>query len=68
MDEHGNVWASAADGVHCISPAGERLGKVLVPHRVSNLTFGGLMKNRLFIAGSDTLYSIFLDVRGVQTP
>jgi gluconolactonase len=68
VDEHGNIWSSAADGVHCISPAGERLGKVLVRHRVSNLTFGGLMKNRLFIAGSDTLYSIFLNVRGVQKP
>jgi gluconolactonase len=68
VDEHGNVWASAADGVHCISPAGEALGKILVPHRVSNLTFGGLMKNRLFIAGADTLYAIFLNVRGAQTP
>jgi gluconolactonase len=68
VDEHGNVWSSAADGVHCISSAGELLGKVLVPKRVSNLTFGGLMKNRLFIAASDTLYAIFLNVRGAQTP
>jgi gluconolactonase len=68
VDEHGNVWSSAADGVHCISPAGDLLGKVLVPRRVSNLTFGGLMKNRLFIAGSDTLYGVFLNVRGAQTP
>jgi gluconolactonase len=68
VDEHGNVWASAADGVHCIDPDGKRLGKVLVPHRVSNLTFGGIARNRLYIAGSDTLYSIFLNVRGARTP
>jgi gluconolactonase len=68
VDEHGNVWASAADGVHCLSPEGELLGKILAPRRVSNLTFGGLMKNRLFIAASDTLYAIFLNVRGVQVP
>jgi gluconolactonase len=68
VDEHGNIWSSAADGVHCIDSAGERLGKILVPKRVSNLTFGGLMKNRLFIAASDTLYSIFLNVRGAQRP
>jgi gluconolactonase len=68
VDEHGNIWSSAADGVHCISPTGERLGKILVPRRVSNLTFGGLMKNRLFIAGADSLFAIFLNVRGVQTP
>ncbi len=68
VDEDGNVWSSAADGVHCLSPEGKLMGKILVPHRVSNLTFGGPTKNRLFIGGSHTLYSIFLDRRGVQTP
>jgi gluconolactonase len=68
VDEDGNLWSSAADGVHCVSPEGKLLGKVLVPHPVSNLTFGGLMKNRLFIGGSHTLYSIFLNRRGVQWP
>ena len=68
VDEHGNVWSSAADGVHCISPEGVLLGKILVPDRVSNLTFGGPAKSRLFIGGSNTLYSIFLNCRGVQEP
>ena len=68
IDEDGNLWSSAADGVHCISPDGKLLGKILVPKRVSNLTFGGLAKNRLFIGGSDTLYAIFLNRRGAQTP
>jgi gluconolactonase len=67
-DQEGNIWSSAADGVHCLDAGGSLLGKVLVPHRVSNLTFGALMKNRLFIAGSGTLYSIFLNCRGAQTP
>jgi gluconolactonase len=68
VDQDGNIWSSAADGVHCLDADGNLLGKVLVPHRVSNLTFGALMKNRLFIAGSGTLYSIFLNCRGAQTP
>jgi gluconolactonase len=68
VDEDGNVWSSAGDGVHCLSPEGKLMGKILVPHRVSNITFGGPAKNRLFIGGSHTLYSIFLDRRGVQTP
>jgi gluconolactonase len=68
VDEDGNIWSSAADGVHCLSSAGELLGKILVPYRVSNLTFGGLAKNRLFIGGSNTLYSVFLNCRGVQAP
>ncbi|MDO9710650.1 SMP-30/gluconolactonase/LRE family protein [Paracraurococcus lichenis] len=68
VDEDGNVWASAGDGVHCIAPDGRLLGKVLVPHLVSNLCFGGLARNRLFIGGSHTLYAIFLNRRGVQWP
>lgn len=64
VDEDGNLWSSAADGVHCISPDGKLLGKILVPHRVANLCFGGPHASRLFIAGSHTLYAIFLDRRG----
>ena len=68
VDCEGYVWSSAADGVHCISPEGALMGKVLVPHRVSNLCFGGQARNRLFIAGSQTLYAIFLNRRGAQWP
>ncbi len=68
VDEDGNLWSSAADGVHCIDPGGRLLGKILIPYTVSNLTFGGIDKNRLFIGGSHTLYAIFLDRRGAQTP
>ena len=68
VDEDGNIWASAADGVHCIGPDGTLLGKIHVPYRVSNLTFGGPCKNRLFIGGSHTLYALFLNRRGAQWP
>jgi gluconolactonase len=68
VDEYGNIWSSAADGVHCIGADGELLGRIFVPHRVSNVTFGGPAKNRLFIGGSTILYAIFLNCRGVQVP
>ncbi len=68
VDEDGNLWSSAADGVHCISPEGELLGKILVPHPVSNLAFGDRDASRLFIGGSHTLYSIFLNRRGAGIP
>jgi gluconolactonase len=68
VDDEGFVWSSAADGVHCLSPDGALMGKIRVPHRVSNLCFGGPMKNRLFIGGSHTLYAIFLNRRGAQWP
>lgn len=68
VDDEGYVWSSAADGVHCLSPEGELLGKILVPYRVSNLCFGGPQRNRLFVGGSHTLYAVFLNRRGAQWP
>ncbi len=68
VDEDGNLWSSAADGVHCLSPEGRLLGKILIPHRVSNLAFGGRARSRLFIAGSHTLYAIYLNRRGAGWP
>lgn len=67
-DEHGNLWSSAADGVHCISPQGALLGKILVPSTVSNVAFGDRHRSRLFICASRTLYAIFLNVRGATWP
>ena len=48
-DEAGRIWSSAADGVHCLDPSGALLGKIRVPFTVSNLTFGGRDRGRLFI-------------------
>jgi gluconolactonase len=67
-DEDGNLWSSAEDGVHCISPEGELLGKILTPQRVANVCFGGAGRNRLFIGASQTLYAIFLNTRGASWP
>jgi gluconolactonase len=68
VDEGGNLWASAGDGVHCIDPAGELLGKIPVPSVVSNLTFGGRHRSRLFVCASQTLYAIYTNVRGAERP
>ncbi len=68
LDEDGNVWSSAADGVHCISPEGALLGKIKVPFTVANLTFGGRNRARLFICASHTLYAIYTNQRGAARP
>ncbi|MGC4108224.1 MAG: SMP-30/gluconolactonase/LRE family protein [Thermomicrobiales bacterium] len=67
FDDAGNVWTSAADGIHCIHPDGTLLGKVLVPEGVANCVFGGAKRNRLFIAATTSLYSIMLPVNGAKT-
>jgi gluconolactonase len=68
VDEHGNLWCGAADGVHCIAPDGSLLGKVLMPQRVSNLCFGDRARSRLFLCASTALYALFTNTRGAATP
>lgn len=68
VDSDGNLWSSAADGVHCISPDGRLLGKILVPELVSNLCFGGRAKHELYITATTSVYRITLNRSGVQHP
>jgi gluconolactonase len=68
VDIDGNIWTSAGDGVHAISPEGDLIGKIRFPHRVANLCFGGPKRNRLFVCGHRSLYAIYLNTRGVQVP
>jgi gluconolactonase len=65
IDDQGRIWAAAHDGVHCISPEGELLGRLLLPEVVSNLTFGGSQRNQLFITATSTLYSVRVNVAGI---
>jgi gluconolactonase len=67
-DDAGNLWSSAADGVHCIDPHGKLLGKILVPSTVANLTFGGRNRSRLFICAGQALYAIYTNCRGTAFP
>ena len=66
VDVHGNLWLSAGDGVHCHAPDGTLLGKVLIPESVANLCFGGAKRNRMFICGTTSLYSVYLNTRGAR--
>ncbi len=68
LDTDGNIWSSAADGVHCISPKGALMGKILVPELVSNVCFGGRGKQQLFITATTSVYAIKLNRQGAQRP
>ena len=73
-DIDGNLWASAGwggegfDGVHVFAPDGDLIGRIHLPEVCANLCFGGIKKNRLFMAGSQSLYSLYVETQGVQTP
>ncbi len=67
-DIFGNLWSSAADGIHCFGPEGTLLGKILIPEVVSNLCFGGPRRNRLFITATTSVYAVYLATTGAQKP
>lgn len=63
-DTSGRVWAAARDGVHCYDADGTRIGRIRIPEIVANVTFGGRKRNRLFICGTTSLYSVYLTANG----
>lgn len=73
-DMDGNVWSAAGwgddryNGVHVFAPDGAVIGKIHLPETCANLCFGGTKKNRLFIAASQSLYSVYVEAQGAQMP
>lgn len=71
-DVDGNIWAGLGwvgpgyDGVHCFAPNGDRIGMILLPETCANLCFGGRHRNRLYMAASQSLYSVYLETRGAH--
>jgi gluconolactonase len=68
-DIDGNIWASSQRGTNSISvysPEAALIGRIHLPEMPSNLTFGGVKKNRLFITASQSVYSIYTGTRGAS--
>jgi gluconolactonase len=68
VDIDGNVWTSSGDGVRCVTPGGDIIGRIPVPEKCANVCFGGPKRNRLYICGHTSLYAIHVNTRGAQTP
>lgn len=68
VDVEGNIWTSAGEGINCYTAQGELIGRIKIPEAVSNCTFGGPKRNRLFITATSSLYAVVLNARGVQAP
>jgi gluconolactonase len=71
VDVDGNLWAAASggpgyDGVHVFTPQGQRIGMILLPEICANLCFGGPKRNRLYMAASQSLYSVYVGTRGAH--
>lgn len=68
-DIDGNLWAGwgtgeGRDGVIVMAPDGDRIGHIELPERCANLCFGGRMRNRLFMAASQSVYALYVNTQG----
>jgi gluconolactonase len=70
VDTDGNLWAAAAwsgpehDGVHVFAPDGDRIGVIHLPEGAANLCFGGVKRNRLFVAAGQSIYALYVETQG----
>ena len=70
-DVDGNIWSAAGwagenfNGIHVFAPDGTLIGKIHIPETCANLCFGGAKKNRLFMAASQSLYSVYVNTQGL---
>ena len=65
-DVDGNIWAGARPGVQVIAPSGERIGMIRLPETCANISFAGAKRNRLFMAASQSLYSVYVETTGAH--
>ena len=71
-DVDGNIWAGMGwvgagyDGVHVFTPAGERIGAIVLPEICANICFGGTKRNRLFMAAGQSIYSLYVGTKGAH--
>jgi len=65
-DVDGNIWAGARPGVQVIAADGTRMGMIRLPETCANICFGGSRRNRLFMAASESLYSVYVETMGAH--
>jgi gluconolactonase len=69
-DVDGNLWCgwgmgnSQQDGVKVFDPEGKPIGFIALPERCANACFGGPERNRLFMAASHSVYSLYVNTQG----
>jgi gluconolactonase len=69
-DVDGNLWCGwgmgteALDGVLIFAPDGTPIGRIRLPERCANVCFGGLRRNRLFMAAGQSLYAVYVNTQG----
>jgi gluconolactonase len=65
IDNKGNVYLTTS-GIAVYDPSGKKIETINVPERSTNVTFGGKDRSTLFITAQTSLYSIKMQVKGLE--
>ncbi|GAB3925660.1 SMP-30/gluconolactonase/LRE family protein [Mucilaginibacter myungsuensis] len=66
LDEQGNIYLTGR-GVSVFDPTGKKIAQIAVPESwTGNVCFGGKDKRTLFITASKGLYTLKMNVKGVE--
>jgi gluconolactonase len=69
VDTAGNVWASAGAKIDVYTPDAVLLGQITdFPAPVTNLTFGGPQRDRIYVTAGGSLFSVLVTSQGAQRP
>jgi gluconolactonase len=58
------MGAAGLDGVPVFSPEGQLIGRIDLPERCAHVCLGGLDRNRLFMAATTSLSSLYVNPQG----
>jgi len=65
IDNKGNVYITS-DMIYVYNPMGKLVEKIEIPQRPSNVCFGGIKRNILFITARTGVYTLEMKVKGVN--
>jgi len=65
IDQQGNLYCTGGGGVRVVTPAGNIVGRILVPEQNRNIGFGGPDWRTLYMTAGAGLYRIRLNIPGI---
>jgi sugar lactone lactonase YvrE len=68
IDKNGNVYLTNASSVLVYDTSGNLVETIVVPEETTNVCFGGIERQTLYITTKASVYSIEMNVKGLDLP
>lgn len=68
VDKEGRLYTTGPGGIFVFSSKGEKIEKIELPDRATNMTWGGAENRTLYITTPSAIYRLKMNVEGVASP